>query len=292
MKGQFRKLNNNGQALLFAVVAMTIALSVGVAVSSRTLQVSSRVSRSDTSARVFAAAEGGIDRLLAQSEQLLDRLSAKNPNCQEMGFSSIPGDTTRCVLNYQKAVSDNAESRAVLSAKTFSHTDIMGSTAYYETDIPSGQTKNIELTGMNSIRLCWQNSSSAIEYILYGPVTTTRNFLKASGNLVFSTDISSTGFTDAKGEAIREGYPLPYCHNVSVTGMTGLRVRSIFQGSKVAVVPVSPSSLPAQGYRLYSRGELVQDGDIKTTKAIVVYRSYNTAPAFFDYAIFSNNDVP
>ncbi|KKS07184.1 hypothetical protein A3K01_01805 [candidate division WWE3 bacterium RIFOXYD1_FULL_43_17] len=292
MNRRFKELNNNGQALLFVVVAMTIALSVGVAISSRTLQMSSRVSRTDTSARVLAAAEGGIDRLLDQPTVLLDRLAAKTQDCTELGFTSVTGDLTRCILNFQKAPSDPIESRAILSARTFNHTDIMGSTGYYATNLLPGQSKNIELTGMNNIRICWQNSSAAIEYILYGPVTTERNFLKASGGVTFSSDISSTGFSDASSEAIREGYPMPNCYNVAVTGMTGVRIRSIFQNSEVAIVPVDPTSLPVQGYRLYSRGELVQEDDVKTTKAIVVYRSYSSAPAFFDYAIFSNGDTP
>lgn len=291
MKGQFGKLNNNGQALLFVLVALTIALSVGVALSSRTLQLSSRAPRSDTSTRVFAAAEGGIDRLLDQPTRFLDRLSSKTPDCTEMGFTPIAGDSTRCILNFTKAASDEIESRAVLSSQTFNHTGIIGSTSYYAVDLSPNQTKNIEITGMSLIRLCWENANAAVEYILYGPSVTERNFLKTSVS-AFISNISSTGFTDGTSEAVREGYPLPYCHDITVIGMTGLRVRTFFQGSRIAVVPVNPTSLPTQGYRLYSRGELVQDGDISTTKAIVVYRSFNTAPSFFDYALFSNNDVP
>ena len=51
---------NKGQALLFVVVAVAMAMAIGVSVSTRTISSLKRASRTDTSARVIAAAEGGI----------------------------------------------------------------------------------------------------------------------------------------------------------------------------------------------------------------------------------------
>ena len=45
-----------GQTLLFVIVGVTIALAIGIAVSTRTLSSLRRAARSDTSARVIAAA--------------------------------------------------------------------------------------------------------------------------------------------------------------------------------------------------------------------------------------------
>ncbi len=284
-----KERRDSGQALLFVVVAMTIALSVGVAISSRTLQMSSRTSRTDTSARVLAAAEGGIDRLLDQPESFLDALSSGMPNCGTGGFDAAPGDSSRCIINYTPDSGDPITSRAVLSAQTFRHTDVSGTTGYYSFDLVNNQTKTVNITGMSTFRICWNNPGAVIEYILYGD-TVTRQFLKPAGFV--NNDISSTGFLDAG--SIGGVSPLPYCYDVESTGNNyrGVRIRSIFQGTKVAVVPINPNVLPLQGYRLYSRGELVQEGDVKVTKAIVVYRSYSTAPSFFDYAIFTNDEVP
>lgn len=267
MSGQFKNiLKNKGQALLFVLVALTIAITLGVAVSTRTLQMSSRVSRTDTSARVFAAAEGGLEMLLVQKSKFLNDLSAGNADCTSVGLEAIAGDNTRCLLRYEKASGDKIESVAVLSAKVFRHTDILGGTPYYGFTLAPNETKNIELTGMNSIRLCWENPDTAVEYVVYGD-TVVRNFLKAAGSVSFSSDISSTGFTELSSHAIIEGYPLPYCSNINVSGASGMRVKSIFKGTRAAIVPLNPTSLPPQGFRLYSRGELSQEGDIKTTRA-------------------------
>lgn len=288
-----KERKDSGQALLFVVVAMTIALSVGVAISSRTLQMSSRISRTDTSTRVLAAAEGGIDRLLDQPVSFLEALSSGTPNCATGGFDAVSGDSSRCLINYTPDPGDQITSRAVLSAQTFRQTDISGTTGYYSFDLVNNQTKTVNITGMSTFRICWNNSGSVIEYILYGD-TITRQFLIASGGSVASSDISSTGFLSIVAGSTGGTSPLPYCYDVDSTGNNyrGVRIKSIFQGTKVAVVPINPNTLPLQGYRLYSRGELVQGGDVKVTKAIVVYRSYSTAPSFFDYAIFTNDEVP
>jgi len=49
--------NNKGQALLFVIVAVTMAMAVGISVSTQTISSLRRASRTDTSARVIAAAE-------------------------------------------------------------------------------------------------------------------------------------------------------------------------------------------------------------------------------------------
>ena len=73
MKNKNTKYNNEkGQTLLFVIVAVTIAMAVGVAVSTRTIQSLKRVARTDTSARVIAAAEGGIENLLGRNYSQLD----------------------------------------------------------------------------------------------------------------------------------------------------------------------------------------------------------------------------
>ena len=53
--------NEKGQALLFVVVAMTIALSIGINASVRTITSLSRTTRTYTASRALAAAEGGIE---------------------------------------------------------------------------------------------------------------------------------------------------------------------------------------------------------------------------------------
>ena len=81
MKKRFLNLNRfyilkaDGQALLFVIVAMTVALAVGVNVSLRTLSSVSRTAQSDTSERVLAAAEGGAESFIKLSVGQLEAIS-------------------------------------------------------------------------------------------------------------------------------------------------------------------------------------------------------------------------
>lgn len=291
---------NNGQVLLFAVLAMAIALSLGVAVSTRTLQMSSRVSRTDTSSRVLAAAEGGIDRLLAQSPRFLDTMVAGTPDCVAAGFTSFyynghDSTTWACLLNFPLSSDDKIQSRAILSAKNYWFTKTTGNTKFLSLNIDNNQTRDVALTDVDVFRLCWNNPLAAIEYVLYG-TTTKRNFLRADNAPVsVFNNTSNSGFVDVSSQAVSDGRPMNYCYDIDISStneFSGLRVKSVFANSEVAIVPITPSVLPTQGYRIYSRGELVQDGQVKTTRAVVVYRSLNTFPSFFDNAIFTNGVVP
>lgn len=99
MKNIKIKMNKNqkGQTLLFVIVAVTIAMAVGVAVSTRTIQSLKRVARTDTSARVIAAAEGGIENLLGRNySQLRKALYDVNnpPDCTAIGAVAGPENGT------------------------------------------------------------------------------------------------------------------------------------------------------------------------------------------------------
>jgi len=99
MKNTKYKMNKNqkGQTLLFVIVAVTIAMAVGVAVSTRTIQSLKRVVRTDTSARVIAAAEGGIENLLGRNySQLRKALYDVNnpPDCTAIGAVAGPENGT------------------------------------------------------------------------------------------------------------------------------------------------------------------------------------------------------
>lgn len=86
--------NQKGQTLLFVIVAVTIAMAVGVAVSTRTIQSLKRVARTDTSARVIAAAEGGIENLLSRNYSQLNEAAYSDDggrvNCAAIGAVEGP----------------------------------------------------------------------------------------------------------------------------------------------------------------------------------------------------------
>ena len=130
MKNTKTKYNNEkGQTLLFVIVAVTIAMAVGVAVSTRTIQSLKRVARTDTSARVIAAAEGGIENLLSRTYSQLDKVADKPADqidCSAIGAITGPeggtcsyvfigtgseqvGETCNCTCNYCASACEGAE---------------------------------------------------------------------------------------------------------------------------------------------------------------------------------------
>lgn len=274
--------HQQGQALLFVVVAVTIALSVGVAVSSRSLFMSSRTSRTDTSSRVFAAAEGGAEQLLNQPESFLDTLVADSGlNCGDAGMESA-SESGKCLYVYQNT-DDPVSSQAVVDADTFKTNSPEGQPAHYWFDLNSGDVKEVRLQGFgsSSIQLCWDNPQTAIYYVSYNSSgTVKRAGLRASSGFGHAGDVSA--FDAVSGGS--NGYPL--CKTVDlVSNVMGLRIKPLYEPAKIAVFS---NNLPTQGYKITSRGELVQEGQVKTSETITVYRSYPYLPSTFDYAVYSN----
>ncbi len=243
--------HKKGQALLFAVVAVTIALSIGIAASSRNLKSLSNTSRVDTSARVYAAAEGGIERFLQLPDSALDVLSANATKCGDFGFT-VSTDTNYsgyCQIKYTPDVSigDKIIAQANVKVERFKYNSkccIKASLAdactssntfdCYTFKLEVGQVKEISLFdpgthdrySYKSIKMCWQNPESAIYYYSYGDDYTDPSDLRSGGyrpaSLIFpnvfdtnlSSDTSYKGYTSTNSAP--DGSTFNYCNNKAV----------------------------------------------------------------------------
>ena len=276
---------SKGQAILFAVVGVTVALAIGVTVASRNLTSSSRVSRTDSSSIAYAAAEGGIERLLALSDSALNNLSLGNPNCTAAGFQN--GPTGYCRMEYAPSSGDSIPSVAIL--------DVEVNSAANSIIIQNGFTKEIVLYDGSyqypntAIKICWRNPKAALFYYSYniaGNVTkgglfstaalfTNFPYIFRSGDTFLqydSADLGSTGF--------------PYCRDVTIRASSyGLRIRALYEETEVGVFPTS-GRLPRQGYKLTSVGKVGQTNEV--SKTVIVFRSSAYMPSFFDSAIYSS----
>lgn len=390
MKNTKIKMNKNqkGQTLLFVIVAVTIAMAVGVAVSTRTIQSLKRVARTDTSARVIAAAEGGIENLLGRNYSQLDGAvydGVNSVDCESIGatpgpeagtcsyvFSSKPTNPEEpapectCVCKYcdptgkcaqvmgisttntdenlpevkasldvsldpvspspvecigtvcsteiicgnsdniswctknggtveesclekQLSVSDNQNtgdlisSRAVVRVEEFSTNEDAG----YSFNLVPGSVKEVNLDGYSSdeIKICWENTQSAIYYLSYNK---DGDVLK--GGLKPVDDFQFGYISDRfvhEGVSTEGSY---LCKTVSLVGDSryGLRIKVLYNDSKVAVFP-SPDdiSLPPQGYKFTSRGEIVTGSGSEEKATVIVHKSLPYASDIFDYGIYT-----
>ncbi|MFC1756155.1 hypothetical protein ACFLZK_02065 [Patescibacteria group bacterium] len=291
--------NQKGQTLLFVVVAMTIALSIGINTSVRTLTSLSRTSRTDTASRALAAAEGGIERYLALSSGELE--DATEGACPEGEYSSDGGfdNGPACKIEFEDD-SDVLVSQAFVTIERYAPT-------YYPFTLESGQLKEVNLydheldvyyeSDDDDIEICWTSTDtgpgggSELLYISYD-----RNGIQKRGllrgNLPPGDSYESVGFDDSAG-AGKDGYA--NCIEVIIgSDLYGLRIRSIGGTSDVAVYATDGGAnavLPLQGYRITSIGKLEQDQGVTATRVIRIIKSLPYLPVAFDFALYVEGGV-
>ena len=288
--------HEKGQTLLFVIVAVTIAMAIGVAVSTRTISSLKRVARTDTSARVIAAAEGGIENLLSRPYSALESARQDNPagtDCGDIGATTpVPPEAGKCayLLSIPKPSSeDQISSRAIVSVNIFNSNTQDGG---YSFTLEPGSVKEIHLSTTetytpNDIQICWKSQNTAIYYYSYN----------SSGEVLKGGIYPSSGFSHSsdvsdifeQSNSNRAEYL--YCSAVNlVSNPYGLRIKVLYNQSEVAVFPTS-GNLPSQGYELTSRGEISTEIGSEEKATVIVHKSYPYAPDIFDYGIYTPNTL-
>ena len=171
-----------GQVLLFVIVAITIALTVGLALTTRTISSLRRTSSSDTASRVFSAAEGGIEWFLRQPVSVLDALSDGDTDdgadCPS-GTIQSDSNSAACVVIYEPQLGDNIQAKATVTVQSFSTNSNEAGNENYWFTINPGSVKEVTLkhfkTGeynLGALDVCWKSlentQSSGIYYLVYG----------------------------------------------------------------------------------------------------------------------------
>jgi hypothetical protein len=275
-KTTMKHTNNNqkGQALVFVIATMTVALAVGVGVALRNLSSISRTSRSDTSTRAQAAAEGGAENILSRDEATLRGMADANP------ANGI--DET---IPFTPTTNDNVTAVADVKVEYF---NIPAGQNYLPLQIKKGQVSEVKLSG--GVEVCWTSAESG------------------KGADIFFTSYSSSGSMKKVGysDSTRAGFPSGYsstyegsgggkdgfnnCVTPSlVSGANILRVRVLNATTNVGVYPAG-GSLPAQGFKITSIGKLQNAPQGTDAEAVVtVIRSFAFMPGMFDFGVFSGS---
>lgn len=294
-KIEILKTNEKGQTLLFVVVAVTIALTVGIAVSTRTIGSLKRVSRTDTSARVIAVAEGGIENLLGRSYSQLN--ASINPDdsvdCEAIGAEYVISESS-CVYNFTPEASeedkgDVINTRAIVEVDTFNSNQGNG----YSFTLEPDSVKEVNLEGYtpSGIQICWKEPESSTDTLIYYySYDDEGNVLK--GGLYGDSPVDSSGFVEAN-DVTKDGYER--CKDVDLVGdpgeAYGLRIRVLYQPSVVGVFPPDGDTLPDQGYKLTSKGKLSSNQDSQEAATVIVYKSFPYASGIFDFGIYTPNNL-
>lgn len=265
------KVQQQGQVLLFVIVVMTVAISIGVAVSSRTLASLSRVTRQDTASKAQAAAESGIENILKKSETDLESMATQNQ-------TSDGGVET----------SGNINTKYSVKIETYTNNASNNSLEYL---INTGEVVEVKLNGYNKLLyLCWDGPAT-ISYLIYDKSSIKEKRIVYSGSPTESpTDILIADQISSTTTSCGKQYPFTV-PSTSTYGAEGMKIKSIAGNITVRVTPDSGARFPGQGYKLTSNGFLETEGKLTSTKRIVVYRTFPYSMGAFDNAIYTETGL-
>ncbi|KKS60542.1 MAG: hypothetical protein UV27_C0011G0045 [candidate division WWE3 bacterium GW2011_GWA1_42_46] len=273
--------NNEGQALLFVVVALTISTVIGVSVATRTLSVTKRVAQTDTQTKVYYAAEAGIERFVNLSTPDLKALAAVGgntaDNCAKAKAVTAPNNFCSFTLGSTTTV----ETSTLVKVQEITYNETSPS-PHYSVKSKNGIFSSVSLSGYtgNQVTICWKDKAvehTAVYYTLWGPT----NFIsKAVINPTSIAGGDPLSFTTTNAlDAVTSN---PYFLNVMPLG--GDATIGIFPGTQ---------PIPPQGFLITSKASLNTTSTLQqqVVKVIEATRTYNHVPGFYDAALYVQDDI-
>ena len=291
MKNRTIYINNKGQALLFVVVALTISMVVGVSVATRTLSVTKRVSSTDTSAKVYYAAESGIERFVDRPTSELIEI-ASGTTCG--GTLSTLSDGA-CTFTLGDPAKIETKTSVTVKMMTYNKSD----PDRYEIRLKNGTFSGIALSGYSGqVNLCWrdsnQSANTALYYSLWSPSALMRESIILPNATSPNPEAVSFAVTGASVIASSDTSSIyRWCSSVDAAGTPYfLNVMSLGGDAVVGVLPAPGLDIPPQGFQITSKATLnFADSQQQAVKIIVTDRSYSHVPGFFNAAIYAQKDI-
>lgn len=278
--------DQQGQALVFVIGTMVVALAIGVGVSVRTLSSISRVSTTDTASRVLAAAEGGIENLLTLSTNDLQNLADS-------------GNVTTITYNPPAGSADTIVTKADVAVESFGDTSYPDS---YDFIVERGQTFEVKLgsyTGSN-IEICWLSTRSSVEstdiYVTaYGGDNSGGYEIEKQGvnasDRIGKFPVTYDNSFDSANSCNHTGYNDFDSYTFSLpSDASYLRIRALNASANVAVFPASGAgNLPTQGFEITSIGSLENDPEnTQPAQQVKAYYTLQSLPGMFDFGLYSD----
>lgn len=294
------KKDESGQALLFVVVALTIATVLGVSVSTRTLSSVRRTTTTDTSTKALYAAEAGIEKyLFADDSRLEDILTDVSNAC-------IPGDTQDTATNTCSFTLGTGPitTNTQVTIDRFRYTQDTPSEKYFESTLNNGGTMVTNLAGYtgSTVQVCFGSQGNALPGIAYTLYNSTdvvaRQGVYAYLSTMWYTRYSE--FTYGSGFVVNNSsrsfadlsYSYYPCHNISTpSGSQFLAVTALGESTSIRIVPRSGYDIPYQGYKITSVGKLITNEAVTATKQIEIYRTYSFTAGFLDTSLYAQGSI-
>lgn len=294
------KKNNSGQALLIVVLVMAVALTVGLAVISRSVTDVRITQQSEESARVFSVAEAGIEEALktglmagGTAEVDIGEINAKVKKI---------GDTNKEGGGPEFAFSKNFSAGEIQTFWLLGHNTADGSLD--TTGAGSYSGNNIEvywgnIGSYNQGCSCTTNCPPALEVTLvYSdsggfkiakyPLDPDTNRASPSCN---NFTLAETGSYEIGGSKFEFKKVIPEPLTIFPTGTKyALRLRLLYNDSPqgIGIKAAAGATLPKQGDCYESTAK---DDKSQITRTVQQCRFYKAPPAIFDYVLYSEGDL-
>ncbi len=266
--------SEKGQTLVFVLLVMTIALAIGISISSRTISTIRRTTNIDTSSRASAAAEAAIEYYLSRPTSELENILSGISNCLPSNPRNYPGGSGN-------TLSSDVQTNAIVVINRYG---CLNPGESYTFDVNQDEVLELKTDNGGStgtLNFNFKKSSGSSEpslYLLeiYGN-SPSYNVRKVGYNMDGSY---SNGFSTATGGQF--SYTLGSNPRI-------LRILSLYNSSSVTVTPVAGGSykLPYQGYKITATGQVAQEDSSK--RVVSASKSLSHLPALFNFAIFSNS---
>lgn len=284
----FKKIKRQkGEIILIILLVMAVGLTIGLSVAGRSLTDIKLSTQAEDSSRAFSAAEAGIEE-------------------------ALKAGITSSTASYQGSTSD-ATYNVILSSLGNSSAQFT-----FPNVISAGDSQTIWLvpytaTGPDTstpaytegtITVCWKDVNPPPKAALEASV-----FYKGAGDIYKIARAAydpendrNNGFDNSSvspGSACTDGSSaydyqvlltfesMPPPAPVSGDTLIALRLRPVYAGAKIAVVPEGGASIPEQGKNIVSIGQT----NSGVTRKWNVVQTYAAPQDIFDYAVWSNKQI-
>lgn len=240
---------SSGQVAVFVLLIMLLGLTVGLSVTSRTLQDLKQSSVSDQSSRAFSAAEAGVEYAL------------------QIGASTLVG-------------SSPATTTVGGSQVVYSVADAPPGAFTSDGQVPKDETISVDLTGGTSANVCWMKTGEAeasLEITVYNSDNTATKYAVNRNGFV-----NGNNFLQSNGIPPDSGYQSCENNIALAANAKVMRIRPVYNPT---TVKITGANLPSQAYVVTSTAKTAD----QTTRAVQVTQSKGGLPSIFDYTLFSGN---
>ncbi len=264
--------SESGQVAVVILLLMVVILTVGISVASRTTQELITSKQTSDSARVFNAAETGIDEALSTLES-----SFESGNLDPNGTITVNNTD----VNYQISPSQTLQTRVDEGVSVMV-------ALVDQTVNPNG----LGAGGSRRLQIQWSDSNLESDCTTTpGPASLLVFIYSMNGGTAQARMKAVQGCNHSDGFDSRNataGSPFRYRHDVDLAaGDVLVRVKPMYNDTQLAVSG-SGLVLPTQNFVVTAEARNQQGGE---TSKIRVDRTLPTAPSVLDYALYSGTTI-